>query len=249
MKLERRVAGPVPKIGLAALIDRPDKSALIDHFLQAQSLALVASWEFDLRTRVLACSPQMLQIFGWTAEDPPDLEKIRDAVHADDRQAVDAWLAQHRDGAAPAAECRFRIWRADGEIRNLNGRSSLQAAAAGKAAKLIGTVQDVTADLHAAEVISEQAFYYRSMFENAIWGIFQTTADGQYLNANMALARIYGYDSPTAMLTALTDIGRQLYVDASRRDEFIKKMRRNGKVSGFESQVYRRDGAIIWQTV
>jgi PAS domain S-box-containing protein len=91
-----------------------------------------------------------------------------------------------------------------------------------------------------------ETHHYRSMFENAIWGIFQTTSDGHYLTANPALARIYGYDTPAEMLIALTDIGHQLYVDPTRRDAFIRMMNENGIVSGFESQVYRRDGAIIW---
>jgi PAS domain S-box-containing protein len=87
---------------------------------------------------------------------------------------------------------------------------------------------------------------YRDMFEHAIWGIFQTTPDGHYLAANPALARIYGYASPGEMLSDLTDIGGQLYVDPKRRDEFVRLMQETGRVSGFESQVYRRDGEMIW---
>jgi len=87
---------------------------------------------------------------------------------------------------------------------------------------------------------------YRGMFENAIWGIFQTTPDGHYLLANPALARIYGYETPDSMLAAITDIGRQLYVDPRRRDEFVRQMTASGAVTGFESRVYRHDGAIIW---
>ena len=86
----------------------------------------------------------------------------------------------------------------------------------------------------------------RGMFEHAVWGMFQTTADGQYLNANAALARIYGYHSPAALLSALTDIGRQLYVDPGRRDEFVRVMRTRGAISGFESRIQRRDGTMIW---
>jgi PAS domain S-box-containing protein len=87
---------------------------------------------------------------------------------------------------------------------------------------------------------------YRGIFDHAVWGIFQTTADGRYLTANPALARIYGYDTPEALLAALTDISRQLYVDPLRREEFTGLMQQNGRLSGFESQVYRRDGAVIW---
>jgi PAS domain S-box-containing protein len=93
---------------------------------------------------------------------------------------------------------------------------------------------------------TEDAHLYRGMFENAIWGIFQTTPEGYYLTANPALARIYGYESPAALLGAITNIERQLYVDPRRRDSFIRLMKENGIVSGFESEVYRRDGTTIW---
>jgi len=93
---------------------------------------------------------------------------------------------------------------------------------------------------------TEEAHLYRGMFENAIWGIFQTTPEGYYLTANPALAKIYGYGSPAEMLGAITNIGRQLYVDPLRRDAFTRLMRDNGTVAGFESEVYRRDGTTIW---
>lgn len=93
---------------------------------------------------------------------------------------------------------------------------------------------------------SEEAHLYRGIFENAVWGMFQTTPDGAYLRANAALARIYGYATPAEMLTSLTDIGRQLYVDRNRRDEFTRQMKEHGTVNGFESQVYRKDQRIIW---
>ncbi len=87
---------------------------------------------------------------------------------------------------------------------------------------------------------------FRGMFEHALWGIFQTTLDGRYIRANTALAQIYGYETPAALMTGLTDIGRQLYVDPARREEFVRRMRENGGLSGFESEIYRRDGSVIW---
>jgi PAS domain S-box-containing protein len=87
---------------------------------------------------------------------------------------------------------------------------------------------------------------FRNIFERAVPGIFQTTPGGNYIRANPALARIYGYDSPAQMLGMLTDIGRQLYVEPDRRSEFIELMRENGSLAGFESAIYRRDGSVIW---
>jgi PAS domain S-box-containing protein len=87
---------------------------------------------------------------------------------------------------------------------------------------------------------------YRSIFENATEGIFQTTREGKYLSANPALARMYGYDSSEEMLADLVDISRQLYVDPDRRHKFTLAMRTEGRIEDFESQIYRRDGSVIW---
>ena len=96
------------------------------------------------------------------------------------------------------------------------------------------------------EALRQAEQKYRSIFENAVEGIFQTTPDGQYQACNPALASIYGYESPEELLTTLTDIERQLYVEPYRRYEFIKQLHTCDSVSDFESQVYRKDGSIIW---
>ena len=87
---------------------------------------------------------------------------------------------------------------------------------------------------------------YHSIFDHLIEGIFQTTPDGRYLLANMALARIYGYNTPQELMDSVTDIGGRLYVEEGRRDEFVRLMREQDTITGFESQIYRKDGTIIW---
>lgn len=87
---------------------------------------------------------------------------------------------------------------------------------------------------------------YRNIFENAIEGIFQSTKDGFFLEANPALARICGYDSPEVLMAEISDIGKQVYIDSNRRSEFIAELEKSGSLVGFESQIFRADGKIIW---
>ena len=87
---------------------------------------------------------------------------------------------------------------------------------------------------------------YRGIFENTVEGIFQTSIEGKYLSANPALARIYGYDSPEELIQTLTNISRELYVEPGRRTEFVALMEKHDIVSGFESQIFRKDRSIIW---
>ncbi|MEH2371587.1 PAS domain-containing sensor histidine kinase [Nostoc sp.] len=87
---------------------------------------------------------------------------------------------------------------------------------------------------------------YRTIFENAVEGIFQSSPDGRYITANPALARIYGYSLAEEVTANFTDIEHQLYIDPNRRLEFVRLMEKYGSVSEFESQIYRRDGSIVW---
>jgi ammonium transporter len=98
----------------------------------------------------------------------------------------------------------------------------------------------------ATEALKIAEAKYRSIFENAVGGIFQSSPDGRYISANPALARIYGYASVEELMARLTDIEHQLYVEPNRRLEFITLMAAQGAVSDFEAQVYRADGQVIW---
>ncbi|NJB68891.1 PAS domain S-box-containing protein [Desulfobaculum xiamenense] len=87
---------------------------------------------------------------------------------------------------------------------------------------------------------------YRSIFENAVEGIYQTSADGRFLSANPALANILGYDSPEQLVREVNHVGLQIYVDPADRDCFLERMRSGADFFCFEARLRRRDGAHIW---
>jgi len=105
-------------------------------------------------------------------------------------------------------------------------------------------VEARTLELQAAEE------KYRRIFENALEGIYQSTADspGKFLAVNPALARIYKYDSPDQLIASISDIDAQIYVDSDRRRQFIESICTNERITNFESEVYCRDGCKIWIT-
>jgi PAS domain S-box-containing protein len=87
---------------------------------------------------------------------------------------------------------------------------------------------------------------YRAFFDHAVEGIFRTTPEGHYLAVNQALADIYGYSTPEALITGLTDISAQLYVEPKRRNDFRTLMQSNDVVTHFISEIYHRSGRRIW---
>ena len=139
-----------------------------------------------------------------------------------------------------------------GQLQGVMGFSQCEVAKTWGQAE-VDLLQVVTADIALAleRQQAEQALRmaetkYRSMFENAVEGIFQSTPEGRYLTANPMLARIYGYDSVDELMAHLTNIDHQLYVDPLRRHHFVQTMADSGAVIGFESEVYRKDRQVIW---
>ena len=94
--------------------------------------------------------------------------------------------------------------------------------------------------------LAEEKENYYGIFDHLVEGIFRTTIDGHYLLANVALARIYGYESPLELMAQIKDISRRLYVEPGRREEFVRLMSEHDTLNGFESQIYRKDGSVIW---
>jgi len=87
---------------------------------------------------------------------------------------------------------------------------------------------------------------YRDLFENAVEGVFQSTYGGRFISANPALAKILGYQSTEELLMDHSEFISSLYVEPNRRAEYQRLMQEHGSVSGFESQIYRKDGIVIW---
>lgn len=148
--------------------------------------------------------------------------------------------------ANEAFDVEYRIRRADGKMRWVLERGVGLYDQYGHLAWIEGFIQDISERMAANEALHEAVRRYRSIFEHATEGIFQTTPEGRYLNANPALAHIYGHASPGELVAHLHDIQRQLYVLPERRAEFVRLMQAHGVVRNFESQVYRHDGRIIW---
>jgi two-component system cell cycle sensor histidine kinase/response regulator CckA len=101
-----------------------------------------------------------------------------------------------------------------------------------------------SATLH--ERVRQAEEKYRSIFDNAVEGIFQSTPEGQFTTVNTSMARILGYDSPEEVITTITYIPHQLYVDPEHQAEAARIQEEHGVIHGFEFEAYRKGGEKIW---
>jgi PAS domain S-box-containing protein len=104
--------------------------------------------------------------------------------------------------------------------------------------------RNITERRHIERALRDAESKYRDIFENAVEGMFQSTPAGEVINCNPAMVRIYGYDSPGEFKSAV--LADRIYVEAGHREKFVRSIREQGWMTGFESQVYRKDGTIIW---
>jgi len=166
-------------------------------------------------------------------------------IHADDRQAV--W---NEVQSALAAKRRFRLTyrlqtAAQGE-RWVWEQGHGIFSPGGELLAIEGFVTDITDRIRAEQSWRETELKYRSIFEQAVQGIYRSTPDGKFLAVNPALARMLGYSSPADLIAHCTDITRDFYAETGTRAALQKLLAENGRVQGFEAQVLRRDRQVIW---
>lgn len=140
----------------------------------------------------------------------------------------------------------YRIQHADGNLLWVHESGNVVFSDDGKPVALEGLVQNINKQKSIEMSLLDAESRYRSIIENAVEGIFQTTPSGQYIMVNPALAKIYGFDTPQELMQALNNVQEQLYVDHGRRADFIEAIERYKKVKNFESLVYKNGGSTIW---
>ena len=218
----------------------------------AQHVAGVGSWEYQfgpdgrIDDDKLFWSAEVYHLFGQKPEHfRPSTTSFFQAVHPADRLKVAHEFRQF-ESEGRRLSVDHRIVLPDGSERIVHIAAEVITQGENKPSKVIGTIMDITDQVSKAEALKEAEQKYRTIFANASEGIFQSSPQGKFLVVNPAAARIFGFSSPEEMKSERSDITRQSYVDPQRRTDFIREIEREGVVTGFECEVYRKDGSKVW---
>lgn len=111
---------------------------------------------------------------------------------------------------------------------------------------IAGTTAQVIQIGEAEEVLRASEEKYRSLFEQAVEGVFQSTPEGRYLSVNPAMARILGYATPQEMIRGVEDIGSQIWLHPEKREEMKRLLSEHGTLSNYEIAYRRPDGTSLW---
>src|SRR5258706_1200031 len=215
---------------------------------EAQRLASVGSWNWDVRTGAITWSDELYRIFGLQPQKMEFGKEAFEIIHPDDRELV---INTVKDSlkTREAYSFYYRVCRPDGVERIVHTLGRVICDERGDPIRVFGATQDITEHRQAELALRHAEEKYRDIFEHAGEGIFQSTPEGRYISANPALARIHGFDSAEELIRNCTDISREIYAEPERREEFKSLLEQQGMVRGFEHQVIRKDGSRIWLTV
>ncbi|MEA4856872.1 EAL and GGDEF domain-containing protein [Solidesulfovibrio sp.] len=196
----------------------------------------------DADGRVLAVNAAFEALFGLEAGDVVghDLREVVRPTQGRPGEEGEVW------SLCGAAFLRQTRWSAgEGEAVDVSVSQFAVGALAGRPISCV-LFRDISGRRRAEEQLRAAERKYRSIFENAVEGIFQTTPEGRYLEVNGTLARIYGFDAVAEMTEHFRDIKNQLYVVPSRRDDFVRELAAHDQVRDFESEIRKKDGSTIW---
>ncbi|HEX5984630.1 MAG TPA: PAS domain-containing protein, partial [Solirubrobacterales bacterium] len=124
---------------------------------EAERVARMGSWEWDIPSGRLTCSEGLFQVYGIKPEDFDGFyEGGSQYVHPEDRELVERVMREAVERGT-AVDYEYRIIRPDGRVRRIHSRAELTVGEDGKPLRLTGTVQDVTEVRAAAEVLHQTA--------------------------------------------------------------------------------------------
>src|SRR5689334_1268659 len=159
---------------------------------EAQRVAHVGYWVWDLQTNHLIWSDETYRIFGLMPQDGLiDLDKVREMIHPDDREAV-FQTAEEAIRTGTRADCEHRLFRPSGEMRVVHSLSDLKKDSSGRPYQMFGTTQDITDRKRGEEALRRSQFSLsegQRLAHTASWAFAES---GHYWSEE--LYKIYGLD-------------------------------------------------------
>src|ERR1700731_4818278 len=209
---------------------------------EAQRVAHVGYWVWNLQTNRLIWSDETYRIFGLTPQEGPiDLNKVREMIHPGDREMVFR-TAEQAISSGARADCEHRLFRPNGEMRVVHSLGDLKKDSSGRPYQMFGTTQDITERRRAEEALQQSQFYLSEGQRLAHMGSWAFNDSGHYWSDE--LYKIYGLDPQNGAPTVEQYLALIHPQDRASMAETIKRMEEEH--CGFDQieRIVRPDGQL-----
>ncbi|MBT3313137.1 MAG: diguanylate cyclase [Anaerolineae bacterium] len=207
---------------------------------EAQSVARIGNWKWDIKNGEVTWSDEMYLIFGIDKYSYKGRlgDVIAKVIHPDDLHLV---LPSNASNIA-SKPVEYRIILPDKSIHHIWAKSGEAVMdGEGKPIFLRGIAQDITERKQAEDALRESQEHYLSLFNNMLDGVYRSTHEGKFVDVNPAMINMFGYSSREEMLQV--DIRTELYFEPEERGSHILDTGQE------EIEVYRmrrKDRSEIW---
>jgi PAS domain S-box-containing protein len=214
---------------------------------EAQEMAQLGFWNWDVKTGEVEWSEEVFKIFCLDPKEfTPQIDSILTLSPWPEDHQRDQELIKRAIETRSPGSYEQKFLRPDKSIGHYYSTFQGNYDEKGDLISIVGTVLDITDRKRAEEEIEKSKEKFRNLFDNALEGVYQSTPEGRLITANMAFARMFGYESPEEIINAVTDLASQMYANPDDRKIAVGIFRETGQIKDFECRMRRRDGSIFW---
>src|SRR5580704_12701890 len=209
---------------------------------EAQRVAHVGSWVWDLEKNHVTYSDEYYRIFGLASgKSPIDIATVREMIHPEDRDYV-FQTAEVAIRSGERAECEHRILRPNGEIRIVHSRGDLKKDASGRPYQMFGVSQDITDRTRAEGALKRSQFYLSEGERIAHIGSWAFNESGHYWSDE--LYKIHGLEPQSEAPTVEQYLALIHPQDRASMAETIKIMQERHRGHDLIERIIRPDGQL-----
>lgn len=212
---------------------------------QAQTLARMGSWEWDITNNRSFMSEETFNIFNMDEDElGTELEDFIARIHEDDRDYVMESLNAALGDDRPY-NLDYRIVLSDGAVRHIHAQGEVHRDATGAAMGMFGTVQDVTDRYQVLEELKESEARFKSLFERSAVGMAVFSPDSCLVMANSAFHRMLGYKR--GELAGYTSFSITHQDDRDKHVELMQQLV-NGEIDHYtiDKRYLRKNRELVW---
>jgi PAS domain S-box-containing protein len=200
--------------------------------------------EFDPDLRVTSWTGAAEKVFGWQSGEVVG-KKLNDwrFVHEDDWILVlDAIESLRQSGSFVSSS---RNYRKDGALIYCDWYNSAVFDKRGRLISALSMALDTTDRRESEQALRASEEKFRSIFESAPVGVFQSNSAGRLIDVNPRMAGMFGFDTAAGMVAAVGSTLEQLYIDPAQRHRILGKALQTGEFVRDTLDARRRDGTIF----